>query len=954
MLNNKIIATNPEKLIQDKISEAKILAAKDAWRISLDIKKYEITDQKALAEIAMIAVTKNGWAVSEYIKNYGIEDQKILVEIAKIAVANDSQVSDRIGTFGIVEEKDRIAIAMIAAAHYGWYTTVHIKNYKITDQKALVEIAKIAAKSDDRISERIQEYGIEDADSLIEIAKIEAAKDGECLSKYIQNYCSIRRESQYHTGYYNESLEHNPVEFAEIAKIAATQNGELTSKYIKDYRLNDQEPLLNIFLTSINQNIDSIKYRENYNFSELIHLYINDIINDMNFKKNNEDNNENDLYGRSIKAYPELQIIMKNETLENDLKLIPEEYNELKSFIQKLRNPELQIQMLTLLAKISISSKLAKLPIEEINASIPIIKAIFDLRDPVLKVKIADIFLDFFFKHNSNQKISEWLNENIDTSKLKFTQSGNIIIGKLLCESLNGNSFDNNSIFIMDKVITTTRKNISQNDRMRLYNSLMTLKESSLSDSDKQRVISLACSRCKYIEDPDNTDEPTIKKVVEILIKQLSIVSMFINLGKTDDLLKKQASTDFEKQLKQLVENDFGVAQVADLWNKLLKNVFSLRDRDGIFHFGAKVCTVSYQAKNLFSKFLTAVLEGTYSEFRYNTERIHLDKVFGNNQELEANWQKGTSLTYEEVATNEKSEESHDIDVTSYLRQKILADKHLEAKDYSYIHAFLSGNKSTSSNIKTAIEDKQTELKQKSKLPAAREELPLLSNQLLRLRIQEMMLTLLKAEDIKSKRNIINEINQLVEKKQVFPEVFLADLQGLSKQLIGDFKSDRQKWSVEDTDRYEDMLLLGVEVDGSCQSIYKNIDLSKCLLAYLTDGKNRALIIRGDDGRIKGRAIFRILSDTKAEKPVLFLERTYVSGEIGQTEAETAILEIAKRRAQSLGLTLVGKYEGGEKFNNILKSLGGNSPFEYIDALGNKDNRSTFEISSGTANVIYP
>ncbi|MBS0627155.1 MAG: hypothetical protein JSS09_02965, partial [Verrucomicrobia bacterium] len=155
--------------------------------------------------------------VSQYIQNYGITDQKVLIEIAKIAAAqNRWGVSNYIQNYGITDQKALIEIAKIAAAQNGEEVSLYIQNYGITDQKALIEIAKIAAAQDGLgVSYFIQNYEITDQKDLIGIAKIAAAQSGWGVSRSIQNY-GIK----------------DPIALIEIAKIAAAQNGSGVSYFI--------------------------------------------------------------------------------------------------------------------------------------------------------------------------------------------------------------------------------------------------------------------------------------------------------------------------------------------------------------------------------------------------------------------------------------------------------------------------------------------------------------------------------------------------------------------------------------------------------------------------------------------------------------------------------------------------------------------------------------------------
>ena len=104
--------------------------------------------------------------------------------------------------------------------------------------------------------------------------------------------------------------------------------------------------------------------------------------------------------------------------------------------------------------------------------------------------------------------------------------------------------------------------------------------------------------------------------------------------------------------------------------------------------------------------------------------------------------------------------------------------------------------------------------------------------------------------------------------------------------------------------------------------------LNKCLLDYVTNGGIRLLAIKDQKGKIKGRAIIRILLDTD-QKPVLFVERIY--GGIS-SEERTTLIAFAKDRARNLGLPLLTKEQGSSDYGKQLISYGGSAPWGYADA----------------------
>jgi len=136
---------------------------------------------------------------------------------------------------------------------------------------------------------------------------------------------------------------------------------------------------------------------------------------------------------------------------------------------------------------------------------------------------------------------------------------------------------------------------------------------------------------------------------------------------------------------------------------------------------------------------------------------------------------------------------------------------------------------------------------------------------------------------------------------------------------------------LEVSDQWEDLLSCGTDVEGSCQRVDGEPELTKCLLAYVIDGKNRLLCVKDNEGKIVGRSILRILLK-KDRTPALFLESYY-----GDKEYENKIETLALEVAEELGVEL---YQAPEEraspvYLQKLISLGSNAPYEYSDTAGN-------------------
>jgi len=137
-----------------------------------------------------------------------------------------------------------------------------------------------------------------------------------------------------------------------------------------------------------------------------------------------------------------------------------------------------------------------------------------------------------------------------------------------------------------------------------------------------------------------------------------------------------------------------------------------------------------------------------------------------------------------------------------------------------------------------------------------------------------------------------------------------------------------------DTDDWQDLFLCGTEVADSCQRIDAEIINSRCLLAYLIDGKNRLLAIKDPaTGAILARSVFRMLLDA-TNSPVLVYDDIYPYK--ATLEVQQTLTDFAKRRAQEMGLPLYKsgrrRYSDNEE-REVLQSLGSPAPREFVDEL---------------------
>ena len=163
---------------------------------------------------------------------------------------------------------------------------------------------------------------------------------------------------------------------------------------------------------------------------------------------------------------------------------------------------------------------------------------------------------------------------------------------------------------------------------------------------------------------------------------------------------------------------------------------------------------------------------------------------------------------------------------------------------------------------------------------------------------------------------------------------FRKDVNDMLKQLVS--QASNEQWTIEDSDSWEDMILMGTEPDNSCLNVNGSPGFNKCLLANILDGKIRIMVAKDPSGKITARAVLRVIVETQM-KPVLFVERLYIRGGNYQGK-ERDILEGCRLKAEAMGIPLVAsakdyKLPEAKKYPGVLASLGGPAPFEYVDAL---------------------
>ena len=957
---------------KSRIEIAKIVAEEDNKKISKYIKNFGITDQGALIQIAKLAAMDYSGESSRYINEYGIKDQEILIEIAKIALSysngksafyineyrityqqaliemakmaikyslgesvfylerfgitdpkalyeialytaeiSGDYISQRINTFGFKNERDRIEIAKIAAKEDGERTCFYIDKYEITDEKALVEIIKIALQngSSDPIL-RIKEFKIKNHESRIEIAKIAAKFHGDITSRYI-TYFQITDQ----------------VALIDIAKLAAEKNGSLVSEYIKDYGITDEMALIEIAKIAAKQSGRGVsQFIKNYNILserdriEIAKIAINEyvlgtLMNIQDFEITDQnslielgkiaatrDPESTSLYIQKLK--------ITSESARNEIAKIAARKNgrEVSTYFKSygITNPDsIREIFLKVLANSWENFRLA-FHYETYDAS----GFLIGMLDPKIKVnyKLLEKSINEY-KHRLPEFFEKWMDRIKANPHTMLEQN---LIRWAALAALNLIDKKNLEPEIKPLVETSLDEIFSFRDpgkRLFLTHLLFQVlnNKEALKNWKKQgkgihnRLPAIYLSLMdiephvgREFRDYQNMhplidvlDLLYLNKVLtrqekEALLKnltrrRLNEINALLSCNAMDQL--RRGDLNFEGVLKKKLP----LGDVQNVTEKFTATFGAFRDKTALFVYLGKI--QEEKVKMALGTFVREVLEGRLQVSRYETE--HLRTVFRYNESLKSKWTEGKQEIIETMGQSASSAWKAE-DFKQFLITKLITDKHLE-KIPEHLLKFLQGG-SLKEALSEGDEFERGCLMLCNPVVGFVEKLKIL-------------------KDLKCEGEFQNDINGLIE-----------NLAKLST------KNDYPGWKLVDSDDACDLFLSGTEVEGSCQRINGVPGNNKCLLAYVLDGKNRIFAIKDETGRMKARAMMRLLWDGR--KPVLLMSRIYPSAL--NPVLQEALISFAKERALHFGIPLIG-YFPGAPYTGVAESLGSPAPYEYVD-----------------------
>lgn len=866
-------------------------------------------------ELAKIAVTKVNWDVNKDIGYYRLNEQN-RAEIAKIAASQETYFAESsLPTYDIKDENLLFEIAKVAAKHFPEETIKRLADYKVTKPKDRKDIFTIAIENGKRLND-IQRY----VHSFVEDERL-----------FIATIMAAKYEGFYFPAY-NITKETDRIT---LAKIYAKHFGFPLHFSLPSLNIIDTRALLDICFLNAQRMTDTFPekifeaFRIAFGFSKQVNSESYSVL---------EREADELSAGEDEQVKWRLYYWLTDYNWACDMAQIPEnvrkEQLQYPSQILKYEDPQMRYALLSVLFQYGLPKK------AEGKDHI----LLFDmLLTPLLKdsgLTAEDVTQIWsVLKHN----------DYYDSTKREKVVKG--LLSLLRCEDLS----------TKDKGILLKhifRKKIDQ----------PILKEKSAAGIAQQKS---GTEKTAAYTELQMLDALIISKHVAVLKKAAQS-----DKKETDEKDKKAALE--ESSLKQPIDLDAAVYQVfkeclgleaiPEFTQKYTTTIGAGRNPLALLVYAAQLGSLSAEefekATKSLKEFTTEVLNGekAYKAWRYKSSPgSHLDVIFKGREHVKAKWMEGEKLTLGEL--NKKIQEEDlkvkavtksaysEFDPVQYLKDRILGDKHTAPEKFTLLENCLNDPKKCNEALKSLSQERKKDKLSKTEKydPNNATTKPMFLRQL-----ETALINLLVSSRPSSQKVADIDEHVLPQLTAIYGanSEIVKDIQALQKHLQAGAQSDtkaniEKKYIIEDTDNWEDMLLSGTEVIGSCQRISGSSENNKCLLAYLADGKNRAIVVKdAKSGQIVARRIMRLLVDGNSGQPVIFQERLYRNPGV-PAEALQAIDFMFARRANQLGLPLVRTAEPNESTIPVdLKSLGSPAPFEYVDAGGLGVTQGRFTITS--------
>ena len=418
-----------------------------------------------------------------------------------------------------------------------------------------------------------------------------------------------------------------------------------------------------------------------------------------------------------------------------------------------------------------------------------------------------------------------------------------------------------------------------------LLQMLLLLEASSLDPQSKQVVM-------------DKLTQVTKKSIVS----EMRAITTILELKEDLILKERELFTDddsFASVATAVLNRHLPPMEVENLPEKWQRTFGMSRDPQAIMTYVSKMNTLGDQnVTSCLGKFIASVLNGTFTGDRYSLQTEHLKKV----QASLPIW----STNFEQALEAQALDQATFVPL-KWLKLKLTVDNHLGdlSTTYPELARYLS-------------DDLEEERKTDPELK----------------RLEQLAIELANSTDSSKQLQLLQQLEEIATGD--FLNDIKAEITKLQQPLL-----PRSGLRVINTDNPFHLLLVGTDVQGSCQNVNGNPEYNRGLLGYLMNGQTRLLAIVDESDKIVTRAMFRLLWDEKNQKTVLFFERIY-----GDTRYQSVLEKLAQEKASEMGLVLTSLDGKGGDYGSSIASLDGVAPFEYCDASTGVQAGSQFTINS--------
>jgi ankyrin repeat protein len=535
-----------------------------------------------------------------------------------------------------------------------------------------------------------------------------------------------------------------------------------------------------------------------------------------------------------------------------------------------------------------------------------------------LKTKAKDLET---FNHTINNAIGLFKKGDVDAAKKLLKVKEKVSGRTLICSCLIGAMADEKS---KEKALLVV-------DRL--------LKTASLKDIFKySKVFSLIYDLLNVPSSASLRKIDVLERVTKRGFKdfeELSLVQFFIRIENHRTLNQYAENTDFsltslKEAMRALFEVNFNLKGIEDIKAKYEQTFGISRNPSSIFIYAASLYNSHDRGitKRLLSTYVKDVLEGHFLEERYSvahSEHLRAISEVDGGLELLEIWKKGKTLLLEDPYKSILSSMPSAPNYLDIFKLKIVTDGHLGAEwesKYPYLFEVLNDDDRLENVIDRIDIDLVAKKEEATQSPSEE-----ISKEISAMEVQRKVLALCQPNANVDEVLFKELIDFFVDTE------FSNDLKGLLTTHLASPKKT-SAYTVCDTDDPQDIILMGQEIQASCQRLNGDARLNCGLLGPLLDGKYRIIAVKDTEGRLVARCLLKLLWDKELKRPVLFQERLYVNGHCnGHAEA---LNKMCLLKAQEMNITLLNKeyFSRGGTYPNAVSSIGGRSCFEYVDALG--------------------